>query len=137
MRTGATRRKYTAGGFTLIEMIVVLVVLGLVLGLVIARGPARSQGLDLSAAAKQVAGMLRLARSRAIAEDRAVAVDFGTRRWSDDILVVGDHVINFTPDGGSSGGRIILHGGDRLIAVDVDWLTGRIQIRAGRGPSAD
>jgi prepilin-type N-terminal cleavage/methylation domain-containing protein len=66
-------RRGTAG-FTLIEMIVVLVVLGLALGLVMTRGPVHSRRLELDATARQVAGALRLARSRAIAEERGVAV---------------------------------------------------------------
>ena len=128
-----------AGGFTLIEMIVVLVVLGLALTLVMTHGPMRSQRLDLDAAARQVAGALRLARSRAIAQDRAVAVAFGARGyqldqdapvvWSADVSPNGDRVISFTPDGSSSGGRIVLHGGERDVAIGVDWLTGRVLVQ--------
>ena len=127
------------GGFTLIEMIVVLVVLGLALTLVMTHGPMRSQRLDLDAAARQVAGALRLARARAIAEDRAVAVAFGARgyqldrdapvTWSTDVSPNGARLISFTPDGGSSGGRIVLHGGEREVAIGVDWLTGRVLVR--------
>ncbi|HEY4174844.1 MAG TPA: GspH/FimT family pseudopilin, partial [Rhodopila sp.] len=61
-------------GFTLIEMVVVLVVLGLALGLVIARGPMHSATLDARTAARQLAQALRLARSRAIMSDRPVLV---------------------------------------------------------------
>ncbi|MBC7802128.1 MAG: prepilin-type N-terminal cleavage/methylation domain-containing protein, partial [Gemmatimonadaceae bacterium] len=39
------------GGFTLIEVTVVLAVLALVAGLVLARGPQRSASLDMRAAA--------------------------------------------------------------------------------------
>jgi prepilin-type N-terminal cleavage/methylation domain-containing protein len=53
-------------GFTLIEMIVVVVVIGLVLSLFIQRGPMRSPALEARAAANEVAESLRLARSRAI-----------------------------------------------------------------------
>jgi prepilin-type N-terminal cleavage/methylation domain-containing protein len=70
-------RRDTAG-FTLLEMIVVLVVLGLTPGLVMTHGPVHSRRLELDATARQVAGALRLARSRAIAEERGVAVAFGT-----------------------------------------------------------
>jgi general secretion pathway protein H len=127
------------GGFTLIEMIVVLVVLGLALTLVLTHGPMHSQRLDLDAAARQVSGALRLARSRAIAQDRAVAVAFGARGyqidrdapviWSADVSPNGDRVISFSPDGGSSGGRIVLRGGEREVAIGVDWLTGRVLVR--------
>ena len=40
-----------------------------------------------------------------------------------------DRVISFTPDGGSSGGRLVLRGGDRQVAIGVDWLTGRVVVR--------
>jgi general secretion pathway protein H len=131
-------RRRTAG-FTLIEMIVVLAVLGLALGLVITHGPARSRRLELDGTARQVAGALRLARSRAIAQERAVAVAFGAGgyrldrdppvAWSADVSPAGDRIISFTPDGGSSGGRIVLHGGEREVAIGVDWLTGRVLVR--------
>jgi general secretion pathway protein H len=126
-------------GFTLLEMIVVLVVLGLVLGLVITRGPAHSQRLDVDAAAREVTGAMRLARSRAIAEDRIVTVVFGQGGfrldqeapvdWSNDVFAAGDRAIHFSPDGGSSGGRIVLRSGDRQIAIGVDWLTGHVLTR--------
>lgn len=138
MSAGATLRSRAAAGFTLIEIIVVLVVLGLILSLVIADGPAHSQRLDLDAAAENVVGMLRSARSRAIAEDQLVTVAFdagGYRvdnsafTWAGDVRAVGDRMIKFTPDGGSSGGGIILLGGGRQIAIYVDWLTARVHIR--------
>jgi type II secretion system protein H len=72
-------RTRAAGGFTLVEMLVVLSVLALALALVITHGPVRSPRLELDAAARRVAGALRLARSRAIAEERTVvfALDRG------------------------------------------------------------
>jgi general secretion pathway protein H len=128
-------------GFTLLEMIVVLVVLGLALGLVISHGPARSERLELDAAARQVAGALRVARSRAIADDRVVTVTFGPglyglegdapRSLPGDVAVAGVRLIRFTPDGESSGGQIVLRNGDRRIAIGVDWLTGRVRLSEG------
>jgi len=126
-------------GFTLLEMIVVLVVLGLMLGLVMAHGPAHRDRLELDASARQVRGALRLARSRAIAEEHAITVMFEARgyrlggdtpiEWSPNVSAAGDRAISFTADGGSSGGRIVLRGGDRQIAIGVDWLTGRVLVR--------
>jgi len=86
-----------------------------------------------------VRGALSLARSRAIAEEHAVTVMFGARgyrlggdapiEWPANVSAAGDRAISFTPDGGSSGGRIVLRGGERQIAIGVDWLTGRILVR--------
>jgi prepilin-type N-terminal cleavage/methylation domain-containing protein len=129
-------------GFTLTEMIVVVAVLGLVLALVITHGPARSQRLELDAAARQVSGALRLARSRAVADERTVMVTFGPGAYRldgdapivlpQDVLLAGDGMVRFTPDGASSGARIVLHNGDRQIMLGVDWLTGRVQLRKPR-----
>jgi general secretion pathway protein H len=128
-------------GFTLIEMIVVLIVLGLVLGLVITQGPARSQRLELDAAARQVAGALRVAHSRAIADGRVTLVRLGPSGYRLDgqdpivlppgIRLAGDSVIRFTPDGGSSSAQIVLRGGDKRITISVDWLVGRVRLSEG------
>ena len=36
--------------------------------------------------------------------------------------------ITFTPDGSSSGGRVVLVAGHNAVAVVVDWLTGRVSV---------
>ena len=126
-------------GFTLIEMVVVLAVLALALGLVLTHGPVRSQRLELDSAARQVAGALRLARSRAIAQERPVSFALDARGYSLDrgapviwgaaVSPGGNRLVVFTPDGGSSGGLIVLREGDRAVAIGVDWLTGRVVVR--------
>ena len=63
-----------AGGFTLLEMIIVLVVLALVAGGVVGRGPVHSHALDVRAAVSDMVAALRGARGRAIAGNRAVLV---------------------------------------------------------------
>jgi general secretion pathway protein H len=128
-----------SAGFTVIEMVVVLAVLALALGLVITHGPVRSQRLELDAAARRVAGALRLARSRAIAEERTVVFSLDARgyhldrdaptTWSGDVSSEGNRVVVFTPDGGSSGARIVLREGERAVAIGVDWLTARVVVR--------
>lgn len=142
-------------GFTLFEMIVVLVIVGLVLGLVLARGPWRSPGLEARAIAERIAGALRLARAEAIADDHAVYLTYDARAHA--MAVDGDSPfvlppetaiavqsadgapqrapiarIGFAPDGSSTGGRIVCARGDQRIAVGVDWLTGRVSIADAR-----
>lgn len=140
-----------APGFTLIEMIVVLVVAGLVLGLVLARGPMRSRTLEARAAARDIAQALRGARARAIAANRPVEFTLDLRRhsfcvdtgasnglpaWlglsaaavSGEKLGNGIAGIRFAPDGSASGGRIELADGKLRLSIGVDWLTGRVSV---------
>ncbi len=138
-------------GFTLIEMIVVLVILGLLVSLVVARGPQRSATLDLRAASEKLAMDLRVARASAIARDRETTfvLDVVKHFYRIDtgpiqplppqiglsmLTVSGATLANelaalrFAPDGSSTGGRITLTLGARHTDILVDWLTGRVKI---------
>ena len=141
-------------GFTLIEIIVVLVVIGLILGIAVARGPMRSPSLEARAAADRLVRTLRLARTQAIAADHTVTVAVDPERHlfaldgatpqslppqMEVALAVADTVVTatpghrvgvvrFAPDGSSSGGRVTLTEGRHSVAVGVDWLTGRVTI---------
>ena len=132
---GNMRPATKQAGFTLIEMIVVIVIMALVAGLVVVRQPWHSAGLNTDATIRALTNGLRLARSRAIAQDRAVAVITGPGGFSIDggaawMLPAGEALspseVIFTPDGGSTGATILLAAGARRIAVSVNWLTGRI-----------
>lgn len=139
-------------GFTLLELVVVLVIVSVGLVLVAPRFSGALVGLELKGAARDVASGLRYARGRAIATGRetrlALDVDTG-RYWIDgdprerslpngvDLrLVVGrsevfnDGVgaITFFPDGSSTGGRVILSVDERQFRVDVHWLTGGVRV---------
>ena len=138
-------------GFTLIEVIVTLAILGLALVLVAGYKPPWSSGLGLKGTASELASGLRLARSEAIAGNRPVAFDLdvtghvyrvgagAVRRLpanlSIELLTItgerrganaGD--IRFNPDGSSTGGRIALADDKQRVAVGVDWLTGRVSV---------
>jgi general secretion pathway protein H len=140
-----------APGFTLIEVIVTLAVLGVALLLITGYKAPWSSALGLKGTAAELASGLRLARSQAIAGDRPVTVDLDLverhyrvgdgpsralpQNVSIEMLTVagenrgrqaGD--IRFNPDGSSTGGRIVLAEGGRRVAVGIDWLTGRITV---------
>jgi general secretion pathway protein H len=140
-----------SAGFTLIEVVVTLAILGLALVLVAAYKPPWSSGLGLKGTASELASGLRLARSEAIASNRPVRFDLDVaghvyrvgaraeRRLPANLSIelltitgenrranVGD--IRFNPDGSSTGGRIVLAEGTRRTAVGVDWLTGRVSV---------
>ena len=126
-------------GFTLLEMLVVLTILGAVLGVVAGALPKRGGTLDLTAAADGVAGALRTARARAIALGRPVlfrAVPDGRGYGVDgqnhamppavQLAMAGPAIILFSPEGGSTGGVIRIASAVRAMQIRVDWLTGRV-----------
>jgi general secretion pathway protein H len=133
-------------GFTLIEVIVTLAILGLALIIVAGYKPPWSSGLGLKGTASELASGLRLARSEAIASNRPVVFDLdvtggaGAKRrlpanLSIELLtIIGENRgaragdIRFNPDGSSTGGRISLADGKQHVAVGVDWLTGRVSV---------
>jgi general secretion pathway protein H len=135
---GSGAERMRQAGFTLIEMIVVIVIVGLVAGLVLVRQPWHSNGLNTEATLRTLTSALRVARSRAIAQDREVAVvtrggGFVLDGGAPSVLPSGEALsaaeVIFMPDGGCSGATIVLASGSRRIAISVNWLTGRVLSR--------
>src|SRR6266849_3183970 len=133
-----------ASGFTLIEILVVLAILGFALALVVGYGSPVSRSLDLRGSAAVLASGLRLTRSEAIVRNQAVTFDLdlaGHRfrpgsgkmrqlppRLAIELLTIagerrkgdsGD--IRFNPDGSSTGGRISIADGGHKMMIGVDW----------------
>lgn len=139
-------------GFSLLELLVVLLLLGIVYALAGPMLDLGATGVDLKAASRQLAAGLRKARSTAIAEgrDAVLTVQVEERQFS----VTGDPKvyslpkkidvalftaqteltagntgsIRFYADGTSTGGRITVSAGQAKQSVDVDWVTGRVKI---------
>ncbi len=130
-------------GFTLMEVMVVIVIMGLLLALVVERGPARSATLTLRAAASQVAGTLRAERGAAVAADRPVTflLDPAGRAFGEQgsmrplppgvvasLTTRPPGGLVFQPDGSASNGVIRLVLGNISAVVMVNWLTGDVSI---------
>lgn len=129
-----------ARGFSLVEMLVVLALLGFAAGLALPRNAGLGAAGDLAGAASQLRDGLRTARALALAEGRdvAVAVDPGGRAlWIDGrrqtlggngrVAASGATPIVFHAIGGSSGGRVLLRAAERRREILVEPVTGRIR----------
>ncbi len=118
-------------GFTLLEMLVVIAVMGLALGLLAASGPPHDRWLQTQAAARRIAATMRQDRGLAIATGQAVAfTQPPLPGWLGVTAQFPPGGLVFLPDGSSNGGRITLADGERQIAVSADWLTGRVSTDA-------
>ena len=148
-------RSARSRGFTLLELLLVLVIAATGYALVVRFTGSGVSGAQLKSAARAVAAGLRDARGVAIAtqESAALSVDVEKRtievtgaarpRSLPDRLdikldtaqaeVVDEKrgAIRFYPDGSSTGGRVTLASGERRFLVDVDWLTGRVTVKEG------
>lgn len=140
------------GGFTIIELLVVMVIMALAYTLASPMISSGVSGTELKASARQLAAGLRKARSEAISrrQESSLTIDVEGHQFqlSGDArvyrlpksvavklftvqseLVSGSAgAIRFFPDGGSTGGRITLSANARNYDVDINWLTGQVVI---------
>jgi len=142
-------------GFTLLELLMVLVIAAAGYALVVRFTAGGVSGAELKSAARAVAAGLRDARGTAIArqESAALVLDLEHRSFEvsgrgrarslperlelklytaqSEIVDEKRGAIRFYPDGSSTGGRVTVASGERRFLVDVDWLTGRVSIQEG------
>ena len=146
------RRQGAAAGFTLVEMIVVLVIVSLVLALVGTSISRNISGAEMRTAARKVAASLRYTRTQAILSksEQVFTVDTENRTYQAperqlENLPEGMNVelntarsevtsenvggIRFYPDGGSTGGNVRLEANGRVYQVNVAWLTGEASVQ--------
>jgi len=152
-RTSAVIMHPCSRGFTLFELLLVLLLVGMLYGLAMPMLGAGSTGVDIKAASRQLAAGLRKARAVAVTERReaVLTLDVDGRTFS----LTGDPKtyslpkqldlslftaqselvrekiggIRFFPDGTSTGGRVTVSAGESKQWVDVDWVTGRVAIQ--------
>lgn len=150
--TWLTRSSAKQRGFTLLELLVVLVIAVLLVSVTPPLLSAMSGSTELRGAARQIAAGLRLARNLAITHqaEAVMSLDLAQRRFAisgdpreitlPESLVLHLYTaqselqnqttgnIRFFPDGSSTGGAITVSGPKIAYRVNVDWLTGGIAI---------
>jgi len=139
-------------GFTLLEILVVLVIGVLLITLVPPLLSGMSGATELRGAARQLAAGLRSARNTAITSQReaVLTLDLAQHRFevsgAQRVVALPEGLalklytaqselrdgatgnIRFFPDGSSTGGHIEIHGPKLAYRINVDWLTGAIAL---------
>lgn len=144
-------------GFSLLEMILVMVLIAAASLLAVAAFGGGMQGMKMRAGAKEVAAQMRFARAVAISsgQPQDVVIDPAGRRWqgardrSGELPDVGEVVftgarasqfqpdgqnegkgtVRFFADGAATGGRVRLVANGGGWDVDVGWLTGEVRVK--------
>lgn len=145
----------STSGYTLTELLVVLVILSIALASSVMFALGRSGAASLPRLSSQVASLIGSAATRSVLSQREVLVviDPVTKeismigedpiripdRFSVEIITAKSELlgtrqaaIRFFPEGGSTGGSIQLSDDEDAISIDVDWLTSRVSIAEGR-----
>lgn len=138
-------------GFTLVELLVVMVIAALILGLVGTSISRNISGAEMRNAAGKLTASLRYTRTRAILdkEETVFTVDTENRSYKapkrDEVILpegmkvalttarselTSENVggIRFYPDGGSTGGFVELNANGRIYRINVAWMTGEASI---------
>lgn len=143
-------------GFTLVELMVVLVIIALVMGLVATSMSRSISGAEAREASRKLVTSLRYTRARAIIRksEQVFRVNTETRSYQApgrkkitlpegvDVTITTARSeltseavagIRFFPDGGSTGGHIELTVNDREYRVNIAWLTGEASLEKLEG----
>lgn len=142
----------TAQGFTLLELIIVLLISVLGFAVIGSNISSGNQTTRLQAAARDIASALRYAHGQALMSRQPVSVAVNLAENSyrisdrDKIYHLDERIdisltvaeeefaegqegsIRFFGDGSSTGGRITLEWGPQLRRIDVNWMTGAVAI---------
>ena len=143
------RENHLEAGYTLVEMLVVLVLLGMATAVSLPYATSSGQAQKLNATASQLASLFRQAQTVAYVTNKDVIVSFERDKFKwlvtrgspqlelDRSLTVTALTVEgqvsekeisyrFFPAGGSSGGRVVLEVNKNKVAIDLNWLTGAV-----------
>lgn len=152
-RAGAPR----AAGFTLIELVAVILIIAIATGLASVAMTGGFDGIRLRSASSDIAAQLRFTRAQALATGKRqdFSIDPHAHTWKAPkdrhgslpkqlgIAFYGAREVQpsaseggiaFFPDGASTGGRIRLSAKKTVRDIDVAWLTGEVRVKRGEGP---
>jgi len=148
-----------APGFTLLEVLVVLVIIAMATTLAAMVFSGGLDGMRLRSSSKEIAAQLRYTRTQAIATGlpQRFSIDPRGHRWHAagnrqgkippalgvDFIGArevqpraGEGGIVFFPDGASTGGRVQLSVKRAAWRIDVSWLTGEVTLARASAGSA-
>ncbi len=139
-------------GFTLLELIVVLFIVVLGFSAISINLSSGNDAAALKAAARDIVSALRYARGQALISHQEITLtlDLGTNSYTvssrDKVYAIpkaikvtvvtaqseindeGRGNIRFFADGSATGGRITLARGNAAWQIDINWLTGQIEL---------
>jgi len=145
--------KLTQQGFTLIELSVVLVIVVLGFSVISINISSGNQTTQLYAISRDLVSALRYARGQALTTHHTLSLALNlsadtyqiesqnkqyrmpgeielTAVIAQDEFKQGQTAhIRFYPDGSSSGGRITLTWGTQIAIIDINWLSGKIELK--------
>ncbi|WP_321863818.1 GspH/FimT family pseudopilin [Pseudomonas paraveronii] len=135
-------------GFTLFEMLVVILLISLAVGVLGLGARQAVQAANERRVVGQMVDALRTTRAGAILSGRAARTEFDLQRltfqapgraphaWPPSLQVTLHtaeqlaSAVEFYPDGSSTGGNLLLANGSRRWRIDIGWLTGSVQSKA-------
>ncbi len=138
-------------GFSLLELLVVMVLVALVMGLVGTSLSRSVSGAELRSISRDMLAALRYTRAHAMVthQQQVLMIDTEQKSYTPperDTVKLPDEIemtlttaaseltadgaagIRFFPDGGSTGGNIIFHVNEREYRINVAWLTGEASL---------
>ena len=153
----APRRFLKAAGFTLIEILFVVVIMAGIATVVAVQVVGRLDSVKVSSAGKEIMAGLRYTRGQALLTQQAQALTLDVEKRTYTVpgrepvqlpenMVIELYTANqeisdaqtgsirFYPDGGSTGGAVTLIYGERRWKIAVSWLTGDLSFEYSARP---